>query len=71
LTSSSLRRRARSWSAAGASTARAPDAARDAGLLAQHVRVEPHVPRLAVVVELLAQPRGDLGVDLLGVTARS
>ena len=37
-----------------------------AGLVAQHVAIERHVPGLAPVVQLLAQARGDLGMDLVG-----
>ena len=40
------------------------------GLVAQHVAVERDVPGLAAVVELLAQARGDLGVDLVGADGR-
>ena len=37
-----------------------------ARLVAQHVAIERHVFGLALVVELLAQARGDLGMDLVG-----
>jgi hypothetical protein len=36
----------------------------DAGFLCQHRRIEPHVPRLALVIQLLAQPFRDFRVDL-------
>ena len=39
---------------------------RDAGLVGEHEAVEPHMRGLALVVELLAQPLGDLGMDLVG-----
>ena len=39
----------------------------DAGLVLEDPRVQPHVPRLALVVEFLAQPVGDFVVDLAGI----
>ena len=36
------------------------------GLVAQHVAIERDVPGLAAIVELLAQARRDLGMDLVG-----
>ena len=39
----------------------------DAGLALEHLVIEGHVTGLALVVELLAQPCCDLGVDLAGV----
>ena len=40
------------------------------GLVAQQVAVERDVPGLAAIVELLAQARGDLGMDLVGADGR-
>ena len=39
----------------------------NAGLALQHLVIEGHVAGLALIVELFAQPRRDLGVDLAGV----
>ena len=39
----------------------------NARIVAQHLAVEGHVAGLALVIELLAQPRRDFGVDLSGV----
>ena len=39
----------------------------DARIVPQHLAVEGHVPGLALVVELLAEPGRDLGVNLAGV----